>query len=179
MVRQYKKSCYVRHCILYTSNLYLYFLACDSPFGLADGRIKDGQLSASSYVPSMYILKLKSSYTTAKYGRLNGSIAWCGLGPYKDVRPVSHFQVDFEKPVVITGLATQGLTRDMWLSPYYVKTFKLDFSFDGKNWFDYSSPNKVHRLSLLLRKSWIGLRSESLHRGLHESSINFRDLVKW
>ena len=142
MVRQCEKSYLETFLVLIYK--YLYCVACDSPFGLEDGRIKDGQLSASSYVSSMYVSKLKRSYNTvAKYGRLNGSIAWCGLGPYKDVRPVSYFQVDFEKPVIITGLATQGLTRSMWLRPYYVKTFTLGFSVDGANWFDYSSPNKV------------------------------------
>ena len=50
------------------------------------------------------------------------------------------FKVDFKDEVYVSGLATQGFYN---LDDYYVKTYKLRYSLDGKNWIDYSSPNKV------------------------------------
>ena len=50
------------------------------------------------------------------------------------------FKVDFNDEVYVSGLATQGFYN---FNDYYVKTYKLRYSSDGKNWTYYSSPNKV------------------------------------
>ncbi|CAB4002326.1 Hypothetical predicted protein [Paramuricea clavata] len=114
---------------------------CNNPLGFQDGRVKDSQLNATSYRSYMYVSRLSRSYNMeAKHGRLNNKLAWCGLGPFKDIRPVSYFQVDFGGSVNVTGLATQGFDD---LHPYYIKTYKLGFSLNGQDWFDYSSPNKI------------------------------------
>ena len=122
--------------------VYFNFTVCNSSLGLENGRVKDSQLSATSYKSYMYISRLSQSYNMkAKHGRLNNKLAWCGLGPYRDVRPVSYFQVDFGEEVQMTGLATQGLKNSFF--SYFVKTYKVKFSFNGSHWFNYSTPNKV------------------------------------
>ena len=73
----------------------------------------------------------------AKYGRLHNKLAWCGVGSSQS-HPASYFQVDLGEMVNVTGLATQGLND--WFS-YYVKTYKLSFSQNGSDWFNYSSSN--------------------------------------
>jgi coagulation factor V (labile factor) len=121
--------------------MYFISVVCNNPLGLQDGRVQDSQLNATSYRSYMYVSRLRLSYNMkAKHGRLNNKLAWCGLGPYKDIRPVSYFQVDFGGLVNVTGLATQGFDD---VHPYYIKTYKLGFSLNGQDWFDYSSPNKV------------------------------------
>ena len=125
--------------------MYFTLTVCNSPLGLQDGRIKDNQLSATSYRSYMYISRLGRSYNLeAKHGRLNNKLAWCGLGPYRDIRPVSYFQVDFDEVLRVTGLATQGMEN---MNSYFVKTYKVKFSLNGREWFDYSTPNKVSACS--------------------------------
>jgi hypothetical protein len=117
---------------------------------LENGSITDSQLSASSYRAYMYVSRLGRSYNMeAKHGRLNNKLAWCGLGPFKDIRPVSYLQVDFGEVVNVTGLATQGFDD---INSYYVKTYELGFSLNGNDWFNYSSPNKVGARAGLSRK---------------------------
>ena len=133
----------------------MYFMCtgCNSALGLENGRVKDSQLSATSYRSYMYISRLGKSYNMkAKHGRLNNKLAWCGLGPYRDVRPVSYFQVDFGEEVQVTGLATQGLKNNFF--SYFVKTYKVKFSFNGSDWFNYSMPNKVS-VYFSLESSWV------------------------
>jgi hypothetical protein len=121
--------------------MYFFPTVCNNPLGLENGRVKDTQLFATSYKSYMYVPRLGHSCNMkAKYGRLNDKLAWCGLGPYRNVRPVSYFQIDFGAVFNVTGLATQGFED---ISSYYVKTYKLSFSLNRDDWFDYSSPNKV------------------------------------
>ena len=77
-------------------HIYPLFLTvdCKKPLGLEDGGIKDSQLSADSYKSYMWISRLSGTYNMkAKDGRLNNTLAWCGLSPYRDIRPDSYFQV--------------------------------------------------------------------------------------
>ena len=121
--------------------MYFFPTVCNNPLGLENGRVKDTQLFATSYKSYMYVPRLGHSCNMkAKYGRLNDKLAWCGLGPYRNIRPVSYFQIDFGAVFNVTGLATQGFED---ISSYYVKTYKLSFSLNRDNWFDYSSPNRV------------------------------------
>ncbi|XP_028395576.1 discoidin, CUB and LCCL domain-containing protein 2-like isoform X2 [Dendronephthya gigantea] len=142
MARFYKLNPFVRICLL--SHFIVIAigspLVCKKPLGVQNDKIiKNEQLTADSYKQYMYISKMGSSYSTEpRYGRLNNNLAWCGFRPSKR-RPISYFQIDFRQLVYVTGLATQGFVN---ISPYYVKTYKLSFSSDGKTWSDPTN-NKV------------------------------------
>ncbi|XP_046855096.1 uncharacterized protein LOC124448135 isoform X1 [Xenia sp. Carnegie-2017] len=109
---------------------------CNHPLGVGDKRIADRQLTSPSFVSTLYIAK-DDIYINAKpnYGRLNGKYAFCG-GRF------SYLQVNLSYVVNVTAVATQGL--DDW-APSYVKTYRLRFSLNGQDWFNYSTPNKVWR----------------------------------
>ena len=85
------------------------------PLGLADGRVEDAQMTASS------------SYGSARPpedGRLNGSNYWAVSNADA---PVQHWiQVDLLTPKVVTGIQTQGAEKyGQW-----VKTLKIKYGYD-------------------------------------------------
>ena len=89
----------------------------------------------------MYIIGLRYDYNMkAKHIRFNNKLAWCGLAPYRISRPFSYFQVDFCEDVHVTGPATQRFKN---FNSFFVKTYKVKFSFSEGVWFDYSGPNEV------------------------------------
>nr|XP_032822651.1 SCO-spondin-like [Petromyzon marinus] len=110
---------------------------CDFPLGLEDGRVRYQQLSASSQKES----------NTPDAGRLNiiPNIAKMesGWSPQTGDRS-PYFQVDFQKPVLISGVVTQGggLGRSHFShAGAYVSKYKLRFSLDGQRFSDYADPS--------------------------------------
>ena len=87
--------------------------------GMEKGLILDGQITASS---------VYSTYRPAT-GRLN----FGGWSPLTSENVDSWFQVDFETFTTVTSIFTQG-HRSV---SYWVKTFFLSFSNDGKYFQDY------------------------------------------
>ncbi|XP_046855100.1 EGF-like repeat and discoidin I-like domain-containing protein 3 isoform X5 [Xenia sp. Carnegie-2017] len=109
---------------------------CNLPLGVGDRQIADSQLTSPAFVSHLYIAK-EDIYINAKpnYGRLNRKYSFCG-------RRFSYLQVNLSYVVNVTAVATQGL--DDWV-PSFVKTYRLRFSLNGQDWFNYSTPNKVWR----------------------------------
>ena len=92
--------------------------------GIEDGRIQDSQLSVSSF---------KGSNNREIASRLNSlsSDATYGGGWRPDTGdPNPWIQVDFKKPVTVTGVITQGRNgENKWVTRYVVS-----YSDDEVNW---------------------------------------------
>ena len=85
------------------------------PLGLADGRVEDAQMTASS------------SYGSARPpedGRLNGSNYWAVSDPNALVQ--HWIQVDLLTPKFVTGIQTQGAEN----YGHWVKTLKIKYGYD-------------------------------------------------
>ena len=103
---------------------------CSSPIqlGVANGRVQDSQITASSYTGN----NLK-----AFHGRLNsGPIPKRSAGSWRagleDSKP--WIQVDFLRPVTVTGVLTHGREG----KDQYVKRYELKYSDDGIAWTIYA-----------------------------------------
>lgn len=106
---------------------------CAQPLGMENGQIKDDQITASTYFPN---------YEPSE-GRLNakGGRAWHA----KYTRDTEYLQIDFRREVNITAVATQGQSTEA----FYVTTYKLDMSDDGKTWNEYRENEKPKVLVLI------------------------------
>ena len=106
---------------------YFAFIASGCPdisgLGLSNGFIRNHQITASSY------RKRNSNSNNPSQARLGIRNSWCGnyLGEANIVD--EWLQVDFEKPVIIKAVATQGDPNDV---TNFVKTFSLEVSDNGK-----------------------------------------------
>lgn len=103
-------------------------VACSYALGMQSGAINDSQIKASSF---------KSLWTRPSEARLHnqGSAQQMSLGGWcaddSDMNP--YLQVDLVNNSVITAIATQGVQANGNLALRY----KLNYSCDGKTWFDY------------------------------------------
>ena len=61
-------------------------------------------------------------------GRLNNEKAWCTS--LNDL----FLQIDLLEVRHVSALATQGYKRSF---SHYVKTYEIEYSYDGVKWFDY------------------------------------------
>ena len=102
---------------------------CSSPIqlGVANGRVQDSQITASSYT---------GNNLQAFHGRLNsGPIPKRSAGSWradlKDSRP--WIQVDFLRPVTVTGVLTHGRED----KDQFVRKYDLKYSDDGMAWTKY------------------------------------------
>ncbi|XP_032233930.2 EGF-like repeat and discoidin I-like domain-containing protein 3 isoform X3 [Nematostella vectensis] len=88
--------------------------------GMEDGRIKDDQITQSSYYDYM---------SMGKHARLNilvGLGAWMAQGFASGER----IQIDLNRLVIVTKVATQGrYGLDRWIT-----SFTISYSLDGTNW---------------------------------------------
>lgn len=104
---------------------------CDAPVGIQSGRIKNGQITASSVYNKYHAAWLARLYRTRR-GSYVG--AW-------SARHNNHnqwLQIDFRRSMKVTGIATQGRhDSDQWVTAYYIY-----YSMDGvyfskvKNWWN-------------------------------------------
>lgn len=103
-------------------------IVCSEALGMQSGAINNSQIRASSY---------KSSWTRPSEGRLHNQLSlqkrsfggWCA----KDSDNHPFLQVNLKTSTVITALATQGLP----LRDNSALRYKLNYSCDGKVWFEY------------------------------------------
>ncbi|CAB4033489.1 Hypothetical predicted protein, partial [Paramuricea clavata] len=138
--------------------------SCSNPIrlGLEDGRIQDSQISVKSSA---------STLLGGKAGRLNlpktpgvSSGAWRAI--HGDNTP--WIQVDFLRPVTVTGVITQGrINNDQWVKTFKVKyrddasmTWKQDSKVFNGN-VDRNTPREntlttpeTHRFFRIYPKSW-------------------------
>ncbi|CAK8686586.1 unnamed protein product [Clavelina lepadiformis] len=100
------------------------------PLGMESGKIRNRQITSSSVL---------TGHWAAHNARLrNSRSAWASS--VTQPKRLQWLQIDFEKASLLTGVAVQGFRagRD-----FYVTSFVIHYSVDGKNWVKYTS-----RLSL-------------------------------
>ncbi|XP_068726460.1 uncharacterized protein, partial [Montipora capricornis] len=105
---------------------------CSMPLGVADRRIPNPLMTASSY-HSFYCGPWNARLHQRRVSRLGGS--WCA----RTNNQRQWLQIDFEALASITGVATQGrYDADQW-----VKSYKITFSKDGSNYYYYKERGVV------------------------------------
>uniref|UniRef100_A0A8C1HZ00 Coagulation factor V n=1 Tax=Cyprinus carpio carpio TaxID=630221 RepID=A0A8C1HZ00_CYPCA len=95
---------------------------CDHPLGVISGTVKDEHMSASDSRGQWYP-HLARLHNTGKYN------AW------STTKRGQHIQVDFQRPVVISKVATQGAKQ--FLSHNFVLNYTISYSTDKKKWTFY------------------------------------------
>ncbi|KAJ7350088.1 Asparagine-rich protein (ARP protein) [Desmophyllum pertusum] len=106
----------------------LSLIACSYALGMQSGAINDSQIKASSF---------KSVWSRPSEARLHNQMSthqkslrgWCADD--SDLNP--YLQVDLVNNSIINAIATQGLPANGNLALRY----KLNYSCDGKAWFEY------------------------------------------
>ncbi|XP_006876917.1 PREDICTED: coagulation factor VIII [Chrysochloris asiatica] len=105
------------------STLFLvYNKECQTPLGMASGRIRDSQITASGQYGQWAPKLARLHYT----GSVN---AWSTKDPF------SWIKVDLLVPMIIHGIKTQGARQK--LSSLYISQFIIMYSLDGKKWQSY------------------------------------------
>lgn len=108
--------------------------SCSIPLGMENKAISDAQITASSYLNNMFATWSPSQARLHLQGRTN---AW---RPQVN-NPEEWLQVDFQKTMKVTGIATQGVKS--LLTSMYVKEFLISSSQDGHNWTLFLQNGKV------------------------------------
>ncbi|KAB5577055.1 hypothetical protein PHYPO_G00205580 [Pangasianodon hypophthalmus] len=103
---------------------------CDHPLGLSSGAVKDSQITASDS-RGYWLPNLARLYNTGKYN------AW------STTKPDPWIQVDFQRPVVISKIATQG-AKQLFTS-HFVLNYTIFYSTDRKKWSWYKGDSKTSR----------------------------------
>ena len=123
------------------------------PLGMQSKVIKDDQLDAKSY----------NNGWEPKEGRLHNNRAWCS---HIEDPGVEYFEIDLKRVRHVSAIATQGIKG--FFREYYVKTYTLEYSYDGTRWYQYKQSvagtykEKVCLLSMLyimnylLDHNWTG-----------------------
>ncbi|KAM9486470.1 coagulation factor V isoform 2-T2 [Clarias gariepinus] len=103
---------------------------CDHPLGLTSGAVKDSQITASDS-RGYWLPNLARLHNTGKYN------AWSTTNSDQWI------QVDFQRPVVISKIATQG-AKQIFTSNY-VLNYTIFYSTDRKRWSWYKGDSKTSR----------------------------------
>uniref|UniRef100_A0AAR2IT94 ferroxidase n=1 Tax=Pygocentrus nattereri TaxID=42514 RepID=A0AAR2IT94_PYGNA len=103
---------------------------CEHPLGLISGAVKDSQITASDS-RSYWLPSLARLHNTGKYN------AWSTTS--KD----PWIQVDFQRPVVVSKVATQGAKQ--LFSSHFVLNYTISYSTDRKRWIYYKGDSKLSR----------------------------------
>ncbi|KAG7331178.1 hypothetical protein KOW79_005147 [Hemibagrus wyckioides] len=103
---------------------------CDHPLGLSSGAVKDSQITASNS-RGYWLPNLARLHNSGKYN------AWSAT------KPDEWIQVDFQRPVVISKIATQG-AKQIFTS-HYVLNYTIFYSTDRKRWSWYKGDSKTSR----------------------------------
>ena len=92
--------------------------ACVVPQGMADERIPDSSITASTFF----------SENPALHGRLNGGSYWAST----IIHPQQWIQVDLGARRHVTGIMLQGSGSLMY--PQWMTAYKIEYSDDGASW---------------------------------------------
>ncbi|XP_036438587.1 coagulation factor V [Colossoma macropomum] len=103
---------------------------CEHPLGLNSGAVKNSQITASDS-RSYWLPSLARLHNTGKYN------AWSTTS--KD----PWIQVDFQRPVVISKVATQGAKQ--LFSSHFVLNYTISYSTDRRRWIFYKGDSKASR----------------------------------
>ncbi|XP_048397435.1 coagulation factor V [Stegostoma tigrinum] len=107
--------------------------ACDYPLGMQSGSITDPQITASGNVDDW-------KPSLARLHNSNMINAWSAE---KYINEKLWIQVDLERPMVITELATQGAST-MFVQNF-IQTFFIEYSVDGENWKYYNGNSRSYK----------------------------------
>ncbi|XP_056244470.1 coagulation factor V isoform X1 [Seriola aureovittata] len=102
---------------------------CSRPLGLQSGSVKDDQITAS--------VTRGSRYWEPHLARLNNQGKY---NAWSTDQNSSWIQVDFQRPVVISQVATQG-AKQMFQSQYVLKYF-ISYSTDRRKWIFYKGDSR-------------------------------------
>ena len=103
---------------------------CHLPLGFEHGKIKDDQISASSYLSDSF---------KPYFARLRNASYWSPCP--NDTAP--WIQVSFQRPVIISILVIQGAG----MSGSYVKEAMVSYSSDGNDWRRFEDVNENTEVS--------------------------------
>lgn len=103
---------------------------CGHPLGLNSGAVKDSQITASDY-RDYWLPNLARLHNTGKYN------AW------STTKQDQWIQVDFQRPVVISKIATQGAKQ--FFTSHFVLNYTIFYSTDRKRWSWYKGDSKTSR----------------------------------
>ncbi|XP_043556810.1 coagulation factor V [Chiloscyllium plagiosum] len=106
---------------------------CDYPLGMASGSITDPQITASDYADDWM----------PHLARLHNSDMINAWSAHMHTHKKLWIQVDLERPMVITEIATQGASA-MFVQNY-IKAFFIEYSADGKNWKYYNGKSRSYK----------------------------------
>uniref|UniRef100_W5M0R5 ferroxidase n=1 Tax=Lepisosteus oculatus TaxID=7918 RepID=W5M0R5_LEPOC len=111
---------------------------CGNPLGLQQQSVKDNQITASQYRVSKGDWKphLARLHNTGKYN------AW---SVDENTANSLWIQVDFQRPVVISKIATQGAKQ--LFSSYYVQKYLISYSTDKRKWIYYKGRSDSFRMT--------------------------------
>ena len=107
-------------------------LDCDEALGMEDKRIRDDQITASTW---LYYTQERnqhySPYLARLHDRSSSSGGWCSesIYAYKN----AYIEIDLLQNTRLTGLATQGRNKHV----EYVEKYKIKYQREGDMWRKY------------------------------------------
>ncbi|CAK8673353.1 unnamed protein product [Clavelina lepadiformis] len=113
--------------------------ACRHPLGMEDKRIPDSSITVTSFY---------AAGTGPQYARLQrdeGDGAWCPRNPIQANKEDEHIQVKLPSSYFVTRIATQGRYAH-GMGQEHVRSYKVKYSRDGNNWFNWTDPRGVDTL---------------------------------
>ncbi|XP_066562910.1 coagulation factor V [Amia ocellicauda] len=116
---------------------------CNHPLGLQSESVKDRQITASQYTGD-WRPHLARLHNTGKYNAWSiteDSSAW--------------IQVDFQRPVVISKVATQGAKQ--LFSSHYVTQYQISYSTDRRRWIFYKGYSDSFKMTFEGNKDSYGV----------------------
>ncbi|XP_048582048.1 cubilin isoform X2 [Nematostella vectensis] len=131
---------------------------CNASLGLADGRISDTQLSASSYFARRIGIN-QFFYHLPRFARLDGEYAWCSQNQGSQMFGAREYlQIDLLNLTKISAVSTQGYWDYVSNREHldFITSYKVEYSFDRLYWISYSNGSK-----------------DSIERGYSEFKGNF------
>ncbi|XP_072369925.1 coagulation factor V [Scyliorhinus torazame] len=106
---------------------------CDYPLGMASGSITDSQVTASSHEDNWEPM----------LARLHNRVRVNAWSAVKNRQDALWIQVDLERPMVLTKIATQG--AKVIFVHNYITAFYIEYSGDGKNWTFYNGNSRSNK----------------------------------
>jgi hypothetical protein len=111
---------------------------------MEDGRIKDSQITVSSFLKKAYGWKARLRQNIPDWG------AWCPVvsgGKIRGKNYDQYIQIDLVNLTKITGIATQGRQYNGGIE--WVKDYKLSYRKDGGQWHFYRGKDQAVKVNLI------------------------------
>ena len=122
----------------------LCYLECTSSLGMEDGRIKDSQITVSSFLKTAYGRQARLRQNIPDWG------AWCADvrgGQIRGKNYDQYIQIDLLNLTKITGIATQG--REYNGGTEKVKDYIISYRKDGGEWHFYQEKSQTVKVNLI------------------------------